>query len=181
MKITIIGTGYVGLVTGACLAELGNDVFCLDLDAQKVALLNSGGIPIHEPGLEEVVARNRAAGRMTFSTDVEAAAAHGVMQFIAVGTPPDSYIRAHGADGFEQQVHEAMPLSQFLLKEVSGEHDLDTPKGRAAERFKALAEQATGGRVRVDIYPNSQLYKDKEELEALQLGAVQMLAPEPVT
>ncbi|MEG0884140.1 MAG: 2-dehydropantoate 2-reductase N-terminal domain-containing protein, partial [Janthinobacterium sp.] len=89
MKITIIGTGYVGLVTGACLAELGNDVFCLDLDAQKVALLNSGGIPIHEPGLEEVVARNRAAGRMTFSTDVEAAAAHGVMQFIAVGTPPD--------------------------------------------------------------------------------------------
>ena len=89
MKITIIGTGYVGLVTGACLAELGNDVFCLDLDASKVALLNSGGIPIHEPGLEEVVSRNRAAGRLTFSTDVEAAAHHGVMQFIAVGTPPD--------------------------------------------------------------------------------------------
>src|SRR5450830_579405 len=89
MKITIIGTGYVGLVTGACLAELGNDVFCLDLDEKKVALLNSGGIPIHEPGLEEVVARNRAAGRMTFSTNVEAAAAHGVLQFIAVGTPPD--------------------------------------------------------------------------------------------
>ena len=89
MKITIIGTGYVGLVTGACLAELGNDVFCLDLDAKKVALLNHGGIPIHEPGLEEVVARNRAAGRLTFSTDVEAAAHHGVLQFIAVGTPPD--------------------------------------------------------------------------------------------
>jgi len=89
MKITIIGTGYVGLVTGACLAELGNDVFCLDLDASKVALLNNGGIPIHEPGLEEVVSRNRAAGRLTFSTDVEAAARHGVMQFIAVGTPPD--------------------------------------------------------------------------------------------
>ena len=89
MKITIIGTGYVGLVTGACLAELGNDVFCLDLNAKKVALLNNGGIPIHEPGLEEVVARNRAAGRLTFSTDVEAAAHHGVMQFIAVGTPPD--------------------------------------------------------------------------------------------
>ena len=89
MKITIIGTGYVGLVTGACLAELGNDVFCLDLNASKVALLNSGGIPIHEPGLEEVVSRNRAAGRLTFSTDVEAAANHGVMQFIAVGTPPD--------------------------------------------------------------------------------------------
>jgi UDPglucose 6-dehydrogenase len=89
MKITIIGTGYVGLVTGACLAELGNDVFCLDVDAKKIALLNSGGIPIHEPGLEEVVARNRAAGRLQFSTDVAASVAHGTLQFIAVGTPPD--------------------------------------------------------------------------------------------
>jgi UDPglucose 6-dehydrogenase len=89
MKITIIGTGYVGLVTGACLAELGNDVFCLDVDQKKVDLLNSGGIPIHEPGLEEVVARNRAAGRIQFSTDVAASVAHGEVQFIAVGTPPD--------------------------------------------------------------------------------------------
>jgi len=89
MKITIIGTGYVGLVTGACLAELGNDVFCLDLDVDKVALLNNGGIPIHEPGLDEVVARNRAAGRLQFSTDVAASVAHGVLQFIAVGTPAD--------------------------------------------------------------------------------------------
>jgi UDPglucose 6-dehydrogenase len=89
MKITIIGTGYVGLVTGACLAELGNDVFCLDVDQKKIDLLNNGGIPIHEPGLEEVVARNRAAGRLQFSTDVAASVAHGCLQFIAVGTPPD--------------------------------------------------------------------------------------------
>jgi UDPglucose 6-dehydrogenase len=89
MKITIIGTGYVGLVTGACLAELGNDVFCLDVDQRKIDLLNNGGIPIHEPGLEEVVARNRAAGRIQFSTDVAASVAHGEVQFIAVGTPPD--------------------------------------------------------------------------------------------
>jgi len=89
MKITIIGTGYVGLVTGACLAELGNDVFCLDVDQRKIDLLNSGGIPIHEPGLEEVVARNRAAGRLQFSTDIAASVAHGQLQFIAVGTPPD--------------------------------------------------------------------------------------------
>jgi UDPglucose 6-dehydrogenase len=89
MKITIIGTGYVGLVTGACLAELGNDVFCLDVDQAKIDLLNNGGIPIHEPGLEEVVARNRAAGRLQFSTDIAASVAHGEVQFIAVGTPPD--------------------------------------------------------------------------------------------
>jgi UDPglucose 6-dehydrogenase len=89
MNITIIGTGYVGLVTGACLAEVGNNVFCLDVDQYKIDVLNSGRIPIHEPGLEDIVARNRAAGRLTFSTDVAAAVAHGQVQFIAVGTPPD--------------------------------------------------------------------------------------------
>ena len=89
MKITIIGTGYVGLVTGACLAELGNDVFCLDVDQRKIDILNSGGIPIHEPGLTDIVTRNRAAGRLKFSTDVAASVAHGDIQFIAVGTPPD--------------------------------------------------------------------------------------------
>ncbi|MES2534431.1 MAG: UDP-glucose/GDP-mannose dehydrogenase family protein [Pseudomonadota bacterium] len=89
MKITIIGTGYVGLVTGACLAELGNSVFCLDVDQSKIDLLNSGGIPIHEPGLTDVVARNRLAGRLTFSTDLAASVEHGDIQFIAVGTPAD--------------------------------------------------------------------------------------------
>ncbi|MET3108637.1 UDPglucose 6-dehydrogenase [Oxalobacteraceae bacterium GrIS 2.11] len=89
MKITIIGTGYVGLVTGACLAELGNDVLCLDLDENKVAILNNGGIPIHEPGLDVVVASNRANGRLKFTTNIEDSVAHGDIQFIAVGTPPD--------------------------------------------------------------------------------------------
>lgn len=89
MKITIIGTGYVGLVTGACLADVGNDVFCLDLDQRKIDLLNNGGMPIHEPGLDLVVARNLAAGRLHFSTDIEKSVAHGEVQFIAVGTPPD--------------------------------------------------------------------------------------------
>jgi UDPglucose 6-dehydrogenase len=89
MNITIIGTGYVGLVTGACLADLGNHVFCLDLDQTKIDLLNSGGVPIYEPGLKEVIERNVEAGRLTFSTDVAASVAFGAVQFIAVGTPPD--------------------------------------------------------------------------------------------
>ena len=89
MKITMIGTGYVGLVSGACLAEVGNDVLCLDVDAGKIDVLKGGGVPIHEPGLPELIRRNVAAGRLRFTTDVDAAVGHGTLQFIAVGTPPD--------------------------------------------------------------------------------------------
>ena len=88
MKITVIGTGYVGLVTGACLADMGNQVLCLDVDAAKVRALNEGHIPLYEPGLEPLVKRNREAGRLCFSTDIAAGVAHGILQLIAVGTPP---------------------------------------------------------------------------------------------
>ena len=89
MKITVIGAGYVGLVSGACLAEMGNHVVCLDVDPRKIDMLNKGEIPIHEPGLDQVVQRNAAAGRLQFTTDIGLAVAHGTLQFIAVGTPPD--------------------------------------------------------------------------------------------
>ena len=89
MKITVIGTGYVGLVSGACLADLGNDVVCLDIDQSKIQLLNSGVVPIHEPGLHEVIERNVASGRLSFTTDVATSVAHGLVQMIAVGTPSD--------------------------------------------------------------------------------------------
>jgi UDPglucose 6-dehydrogenase len=88
LKITIVGTGYVGLVSGACFAEVGNEVLCLDVDAAKIRTLESGGIPIFEPGLVEVVKRNRAAGRLRFTTDLEEAVRFGTVQCIAVGTPP---------------------------------------------------------------------------------------------
>jgi len=84
----MVGTGYVGLVTGACFAEVGNDVLCLDVDASKIRTLEGGGIPIYEPGLAEVVKRNVAAGRLHFTTDVERAVRFGAVQCIAVGTPP---------------------------------------------------------------------------------------------
>ena len=89
MKITVVGTGYVGLVSGTCLAEVGNDVLCLDVDPEKIRILEEGGIPIFEPGLKEMVRRNVAAGRLHFTTNVEKAVQHGTVQFIAVGTPPD--------------------------------------------------------------------------------------------
>ena len=89
MKITLIGAGYVGLVTGTCLAEVGNNVLCLDVDPHKIATLKSGGIPIYEPGLEDMVRRNVAAGRLDFTTDIAVAVQFGDIQFIAVGTPPD--------------------------------------------------------------------------------------------
>jgi UDPglucose 6-dehydrogenase len=89
MRLTVIGTGYVGLVTGTCLAEMGNEVLCLDLDENKIRILNEGNIPIHEPGLLEIVRRNVAAGRLRFTTSIEDSVAFGVLQFIAVGTPPD--------------------------------------------------------------------------------------------
>jgi UDPglucose 6-dehydrogenase len=89
MRITIFGSGYVGLVTGACMAETGNHVVCVDIDQEKIARLNDGEIPIYEPGLEDYVSRNRQAGRLEFTTDIAYGVDHGLFQFIAVGTPPD--------------------------------------------------------------------------------------------
>ncbi|MEO6690210.1 MAG: 2-dehydropantoate 2-reductase N-terminal domain-containing protein, partial [Dokdonella sp.] len=89
MRVTIFGTGYVGLVTGTCLAEVGNDVVCVDVDADKIARLERGEIPIYEPGLEPLVRVNHANGHLKFTTDAVAAISHAQIIFIAVGTPPD--------------------------------------------------------------------------------------------
>jgi UDPglucose 6-dehydrogenase len=89
MRVTIFGSGYVGLVTGACLADAGNDVMCVDVDAVKIERLNRGEVPIHEPGLDALIRRNAEAGRLKFTTDAAAGVAHGLFQLIAVGTPPD--------------------------------------------------------------------------------------------
>lgn len=89
MKVTIYGSGYVGLVTGACLAQVGNDVLCVDVDERKINMLLNGKIPIHEPGLDKMVQANIAAGRLKFTLSAAEGVAHGLFQFIAVGTPPD--------------------------------------------------------------------------------------------
>jgi UDPglucose 6-dehydrogenase len=89
MRLTIFGSGYVGLVTGACMAETGNHVICVDIDADKIARLNNGEVPIYEPGLDAYIERNVEAGRLEFTTDIKKGVDHGLFQFIAVGTPPD--------------------------------------------------------------------------------------------
>lgn len=89
MNITIFGSGYVGLVTGACMAEMGNHVVCVDIDATKIARINLGDVPIYEPRLDDYLQRNREAGRLEFTTDAAQGVAHGLFQFIAVGTPAD--------------------------------------------------------------------------------------------
>lgn len=132
MRITIIGTGYVGLVSGACMADFGNDVVCLDLDHDKIALLNDGGIPIYEPGLESLVARNRAAGRLRFTTDIEQSVAHGQIQFIAVGTPSDE-------DG-SADVHYVLAAARNIAKymnEYKVVVDKSTVPVGTSERVKA--------------------------------------------
>ena len=112
MKITMIGTGYVGLVTGTCFAESGNDVTCLDVDIRKVELLNNGGVPIYEPGLEELVKRNTAAGRLLFSTNYEEAISTAQCVFICVGTPQDD----SGAADLKYVQSAAESMAPYLMR-----------------------------------------------------------------
>ncbi len=141
MKITIIGTGYVGLVTGACLAEIGHDVFCLDVDPRKIDILNNGGMPIHEPGLQEIITRNCAAGRLRFSTDIEASVAHGEIQFIAVGTPPDE----DGSADLQYVLEAARNIGRHMtgFKVIV---DKSTVPVGTAQRVQGVVEEALAAR-----------------------------------
>ncbi|WGG49217.1 UDP-glucose dehydrogenase family protein [Rugamonas sp. DEMB1] len=163
MKITIIGTGYVGLVTGACLAELGNDVFCLDVDEKKIAMLNAGGIPIHEPGLEEVVARNRAAGRLQFSTDIAASVAHGTLQFIAVGTPPDE----DGSADLQYVLAAAKSIGRHMT-EFKVVVDKSTVPVGTADRVKAAVQAELDARAegaKFSVVSNPEFLKEGAAVE----------------
>jgi len=110
MQVTVVGTGYVGLVTGACLADLGNHVMCVDVDAQKIARLNAGQVPIYEPGLKELIQDNVSAGRLTFTTEVTAAVEFGDIQFIAVGTPAN----ADGSADLRQVIEAARNIGRYM-------------------------------------------------------------------
>ncbi len=137
MKITVIGTGYVGLVSGACLAEVGNEVLCLDLDAAKIKILQEGGIPIHEPGLQEMVMRNVAAGRLRFTTSIEESVAFGQVQFIAVGTPPDE----DGSADLQYVTAAARNIAQHMLEYKVVVDKSTVPVGTADKVRDAIREE----------------------------------------
>src|SRR2546429_1461818 len=137
MNVTVIGTGYVGLVTGACLADAGNNVFCLDLDSHKIARLNAGEIPIFEPGLEPIVKRNEQAGRLRFSTDVPASVAHAELQLIAVGTPPGE----DGSAAVQHVVAAARAIGRQMQGYKVGVTKSTVPVGTADKVKQAIIEE----------------------------------------
>ncbi|HEX7375219.1 MAG TPA: UDP-glucose/GDP-mannose dehydrogenase family protein, partial [Steroidobacteraceae bacterium] len=158
MKVTVFGSGYVGLVTGACFAEAGNHVVCVDIDARKTERLQQGDIPIHEPGLEVLVKRNFEKGRLKFTTDAEAGIRHGLFQFIAVGTPPEE-------DG-------SADLSHVLsVAETIGRHmteyrvvvDKSTVPVGTADKVRERIEQTLderGVKVEFDVVSNPEFLKE---------------------
>ncbi len=147
MKITIIGTGYVGLVSGACLAELGNDVMCLDVDADKIAQLKRGEIPIYEPGLEPLVKRNVAAGRLHFTTDLAESVAHGQVQFIAVGTPPGE----DGSADLQYVLAAARTIGRHMQDYRLVVDKSTVPVGTAAKVQAAIAEELAHRRKTIEF------------------------------
>ena len=158
MKLTVHGSGYVGLVTGACMAEAGNQVVCVDIDADKISRLQGGDIPIHEPGLDELVARNMEAGRLTFTTDVASAVKHGLFQFIAVGTPPDE----DGSADLQYVLAVARNIGKFMDEYKLIVDKSTVPVGTAEEVRSSVAEvlserQAT---CEFDVVSNPEFLKE---------------------
>jgi UDPglucose 6-dehydrogenase len=163
MRITIFGTGYVGLVTGACLAEVGNDVLCVDVDEAKVAGLLRGIVPIHEPGLEELVRANHAAGRLQFTTDAETAVAHGEILFIAVGTPPDE----DGSADLRHVLDVARTIGTHLDRPAVVVGKSTVPVG-TADRVRATITEELAARavdIAFDVISNPEFLKEGDAVK----------------
>jgi UDPglucose 6-dehydrogenase len=153
MKISVIGTGYVGLVTGTCLAESGNHVICMDIDERKIDLLNSGGVPIYEPGLEELIKRNVAHERLSFTTDMATSVKHSDIIFIAVGTPP-------GEDG-SADLKYVLGAAREIGRHMNGYkvviNKSTVPVG-TADKVRAAVESKT--RFKFDVVSNPEFLKE---------------------
>ena len=158
MKISVIGTGYVGLVTGTCLAESGNDVICMDIDERKIEMLNSGKVPIYEPGLEELIKRNVAHNRLTFTMDMSAAVKRSDIIFIAVGTPP-------GEDG-SADLKYVIDASRQIGRHMNGYKVIvnksTVPVGTAEKVKTAVAEKTSHA---FDVVSNPEFLKEGSAIE----------------
>ena len=163
MKITVVGTGYVGLVSGACMAEVGNRVLCLDVDAAKIKILQDGDIPIHELGLLEMVQRNVAAGRLNFTTDIKQAVEFGEVQFIAVGTPPDE----DGSADLQYVVAAARNIGKHMTAPKIVVDKSTVPVGTADKVKVAIAEELAARKVDVSysVVSNPEFLKEGAAVE----------------
>ncbi|OUL82570.1 UDP-glucose dehydrogenase family protein [Paraburkholderia hospita] len=163
MKVTVIGSGYVGLVTGACLADIGNEVVCVDIDRKKVDKLLSGGVPIYEPGLKDVMDRNRQAMRLKFTTDMDVGVAHGDVLFIAVGTPPDE-------DGSADLTH-VIDVAREVGRRIDGfqvvVNKSTVPVGTASRVKEVIASElaARGVQASFSVVSNPEFLKEGAAVE----------------
>jgi len=159
----MFGTGYVGLVTGTCLAEVGNDIYCVDVDAQKIAGLERGEMPIFEPGLTELVAANHAGGRLHFTTDAAQGIAHGQIVFIAVGTPPDE----DGSADLRHVLTVARTIGQHIDRYTVIVNKSTVPVGTADRVREAIAAElsARGAKVEFDVVSNPEFLKEGDAVK----------------
>jgi len=169
MKITVFGTGYVGLVTGACLADVGHHVMCVDIDQNKIDKLKQGVIPIFEPGLESVVKQCYSEGTLQFTTDAEAAVAHGTLQFIAVGTPPDE----DGAADLQYVLAVGKTIGKYMNDYKVVIDKSTVPVGTAEKVSAAIAGELAqrGAQVPFDVCSNPEFLKEGSALEDFTRGA----------
>jgi UDPglucose 6-dehydrogenase len=163
MKVTVIGTGYVGLVTGVCLAEVGNDVLCLDVDHRKIEILNSGGVPIYEPGLESLIKDNVARGKLRFTTNIEESVAHGDIQFIAVGTPPDE----DGSADLKYVLQAARNIGKYMTDYKVIVDKSTVPVGTAEQVVNAVTTELYKRKESIgfDIVSNPEFLKEGAAIE----------------
>ncbi len=158
MKLTMIGSGYVGLTSGACFAEMGSNVVCVDKDANKIKLLNEGIVPIHEPGLDEMIKRNKAAGRISFTTDLKAAVEESSIVFIAVGTPPDE----DGSADLQYVLAAAGEIASYMTKPIVIVNKSTVPVGTAdlvrAKVTTVLSQ--LGKQIDFDVVSNPEFLKE---------------------
>ncbi len=166
MNISIVGAGYVGLVTGACLADAGNTVLCLDLDETKIKILREGGIPIHEPGLLEMVRKNVSAGRLQFTTNPEESVAFGLVQFIAVGTPPDE----DGSADLKYVLAAARNIGRHMTSEKVVVDKSTVPVGTADKVRAAIAQELSAREVQTPFHvvSNPEFLKEGAAVEDFQ-------------